>query len=394
MANVAKKRQRISVPAVQEIHQAKSEEIVPKEKETVMGEDTVLIGMDLGSYKTSVASSIGTRDTFMSAVGWPKDQVARRMLGKDVVVGNDVVRHRLALDVVRPFEKGALKYCDHSDAGVAESTIEKHKEAARLVVEHAVSLMRAPKGTPIYGVIGAPARAGKLKKRMLLEVAKSAFDAVFIVSEPFTIAYGMDWLTDTLVVDIGAGTIDLCPIFGTFPAEESQVTVPLGGDFIDEHFHETMCEEHPEIKLSVNMAREIKENYGFVHDGHERALVTLPVNGKLKQYDLTEPLKKACGMIVPPIVEGICDLVSRFDTEFQQRLLNNIVLGGGGSQLRGLDRAIEDALREYTGGKVRKVSDAVFAGADGALKLAKMMPPESWNQVGYQTTEEPAKVAA
>jgi len=359
-----------------------------------MDEGTVLIGMDLGSYKTSVASSTGTRDTFMSAVGWPKDKIARSMLGKDVVVGNDTVRHRLALDVVRPFEKGVLKYGDSGDTGMSQEMVEKHKEAARLVVEHAVSLMRAPKGTPIFGVIGAPSRASKLKKKILIEVAKTAFDGVFIVSEPFTIAYGMDWLTDTLVIDIGAGTIDLCPIFGTFPNEETQVTVPLGGDFIDERFYELMRAEHPDIKLSLNGAREIKENYGFVHDGHEKAIVTLPVHGKPKQIDVTETLRNACKIIVPPIVDAVCELVSQFDTEFQQRLLNNIVLGGGGSQLRGLDRAIEDALRQYSGGKVRKVNDAVFAGANGALKLAKMMPPESWHQIGYRTEEEPSKVAA
>ncbi len=356
-----------------------------------MAEGTILIGMDLGSYKTSVCSSNGTRDTFMSAVGWPKDQISRRMLGQDVVVGNDTVRHRLALDVVRPFEKAALKYSESSDGGMSQESIDKHKEAARLVVEYAVGLMRAPKGTPIYGVIGAPARATKLKKRMLLDIAKTAFDAVFIVSEPFTIAYGMDLLTDTLVVDIGAGTIDLCPIFGAFPAEEHQVTLPMGGDFIDEHFHKTMSADHPEMRISLNMSREIKEKYGFVHDEHGKAVVTLPVNGKPKACDVTDPLRNACNIIVNPIAEAITDLVLRFDGEFQQRLLNNIILGGGGSQLRGLDRALETALRQYCGGKVRKVSDAVFAGADGALKLAQMMPADSWS---HASNEEPAKAVA
>lgn len=356
--------------------------------------DIIYIGMDLGTYKTSVASSTGTRDTFLSAVGWPKDQIARRMLRRDVVIGNDTVEHRLALDVVRPFEKGVLKYMNHQEVGVAAETIDQHKEAARVLCQHAVAQVRPPKGTAVYGVIGAPSRASRLNKKVLIEVAKGAFDAVLIVSEPFTIAYGMNRLSDTLIIDIGAGTIDLCPIYGTFPREEDQVTVPLGGDFIDEQFYHTVRSVYPEVKLSLNMAREIKETFGCAGEMPERALVTFPIHGKPKPYDLTAPLTDACKMIVQPIVDAVRDLVSRFDTEFQQRLLNNIVLGGGGSQLKGLDHAIEDALREYTGCKVKKVTDAVFAGAMGALKLAMVMPADSWNKVKYATMEEPVKVAA
>jgi rod shape-determining protein MreB len=74
-------------------------------------------------------------------------------------------------------------------------------------------------------------------------------------------------------------------------------------------------------------------------------------------------------------------VISRFDPEFQQRMLDNIVLGGGGSQLKGLDRVIEDGLKEYGGAKVKRVYDAVFAGAVGALKLAMSMPVEYFHKL-------------
>ncbi len=352
-----------------------------------MDKEIVYIGMDLGTFKTSVASSTGARDSTFSAVGWPRDHVARTMLGREVVFGNDVVDHRLALNIVRPFEKGVLKYNTTASAGVAPESVEKHKEAARLLVEHAVRLTRPPKGCPIYGVIGAPSRATLLNKKVVLEAARAAFDAVLIVSEPFTIAYGMNRLSDTLVIDIGAGTTDLCPVYGTFPTEEEQVTVPLGGDMIDEHFHQLVRQMYPEAQLSMNMAREIKEKFGFVHDVNDKAVVTLPVDGKPTQLDVTQPLRTACRAIVPPILQGLRELIARFDPEFQARMLNNIILGGGGSQLRGLDRMIEDAFRDYGGAKVKRVGDAVYAGAVGALKLAMGMPTECWQQLRPATPQ-------
>ncbi len=349
--------------------------------------ECVFIGMDLGTFKTSVASSTGARDVLHSAVGWAKDHVARTMLGRDVVFGNELIQHRLALNVVRPFEKGVLKYNTLKDTGVKAEEVDRHKEAARLLVKYAVAQTKPPKGVPVYGVIGAPSRATLANKQVVLEAAQPAFDAVMLVPEPFTIAYGMNRLSDTLVVDIGAGTIDICPVYGTFPSEQEQITLPVGGDFVDEHFFNRMQVLYPEAQLSRNMAREIKEKYGFVHDVNEKALVTLPVRGKPTQFDVTVPLQEACKTIVMPIVQGLRDLIARFDPEFQQRMLQNIILGGGGSQLRGLDRVIEEHMTEYGGAKVRRVGDAVYAGAVGALKLAMGLPKESWGKLSCAAAE-------
>lgn len=355
-----------------------------------MDQKAIYIGMDLGTFKTSVASSAGIRDVIHTAVGWPRDQVARTMLGRDVVFGKDLIEHRLAVNVVRPFEKGLLKYNCPDEAGVSAEQVTLYKQAARLVVEHAVSLTRPPKGVPVYGVIGAPSRASIVNKKVLLEAAQHAFDGVMIVSEPFSIAYGMNRLSDTLVVDIGAGTTDICPVYGTFPREDEQVTVAKGGDVIDETFHHLLREKYPQAQVSMNMAREIKEKYGFVHDVNEQALVMLPVNGRPQQFDVTEPLKAACKTIVPLVLDGLCEVISRFDPEFQQRMLQNIVIGGGGSQLKGLDRVIEESLKDFGGAKVKRVYDAVFAGAVGALKLAMCMPADYFHKL--KLAQQPAEV--
>jgi rod shape-determining protein MreB and related proteins len=347
------------------------------------------IGMDLGTFKTSVASSAGVRDAILSGVGWPKDHVARTMLGRDIVFGKDLVEHRLALEVVRPFEKGVLKFSTTAEAGVAADSMARRRQAAKLLVEHAVSLTKPHPDRPIYGVIGAPSRATLKNKGVILEACQDAFDAAMIVSEPFAIAFGMNRLSDTLVVDIGAGTTDICPIYGTFPAEDEQITIPTGGDHVDEVFRKKLAEKFSEAQASALMLREIKEKYGFVHNVNEKAVVILPVKGRPTQFDVTEPLKAACASIVRPIVEALRDLIAKFDPEFQPRMLQNIVLGGGGSQLKGLDRMIEEGMKEYGGAKVKKVPDPVYAGAVGALKLAMGMPAEGWEKLKHK----PVKMA-
>jgi rod shape-determining protein MreB len=133
------------------------------------------------------------------------------------------------------------------------------------------------------------------------------------------------------------------------------------------------------------MVRDLKERHGFVNELSDPAIVSLPVGGKPVQMDVTEPLKAACLSLVQPIIDAVRGLVSRFDPEFQHRLRQNIILGGGGSQLKGLDRVIESSLKEFGGAKVTRVSDATFAGAVGALKLAMNMPAAGWTALKAQS---------
>ena len=351
-----------------------------------MDKAVFVIGVDLGTSKTAVVASNGRREMLPSIVGHPKDRVARSMLGKDVLFGQEVLENRLALHVVRPFEKGLLKYSNPQDSGVSPERVEEHKKAAQLLVDRAVSLVQPPPGARIRGVIGVPSRASLANQQMLLQAAESVFDSAIVVPEPFAVAYGVDRLQNTLVVDIGAGTIDICAMCGTFPLEEDQITIPIGGDAIDEEFLLRLRDLYPDAQLSINMARDIKERFGFVHGDHEKTVVWLPSGSSRLEYDVTEPLKAACQLILEPLLEGLKIVVARVDPEFRSTIMKNILLSGGGSQLRGLDRAIESALGGSADPVVSKVYDCMFAGAVGAFKLAMAMTNEQW-EIIYQQVE-------
>ena len=350
-----------------------------------MNDQTLFVGIDLGSFKTSAVCSNGNRYVIPTAVGWPKDAIGRRMLGKEVVFGDELAAHRRALNVVRPFERGVLKYVDAQTAGVPDDRIALHLKAARLVVEHVVGRLTAGDDRTVFGAIGAPSQASSENHKLIREAASSTVMASLIVHEPFAVGYGMDKLNQTLVVDIGAGTIDICPMFGAYPDASEQVTIPLGGDIIDQAIYEGIRQHHPEAACSLETATRLKEKYGSVQKGESPTVVTLHVNGVPQLFDISDILRAACGRLIEPIASGIWQVVSKLAPEYHRPLMNNIILAGGASQMPGLDHQVEAALEQYGGGVVSKVYDSVFAGAFGALKLAMDTPTEQWDRVVNQS---------
>ncbi len=155
-----------------------------------------------------------------------------------------------------------------------------------------------------------------------------------IVSEPFAVAYGMDALLHTLIIDIGAGTTDFCVMNGRYPTEEDQRTLPQAGDWVDEQLQRMIGERYPEARFSIHMVREWKEKHSFVGEPKPKVMVTAPVNGKPTQLDITNEMRAACEGLMPPVVETMLDLLSRVEPEYQERVRNNVVLSGGSGLIK------------------------------------------------------------
>ena len=341
--------------------------------------NALLMGIDLGTSRSSIVSMHGVRKTVGSYVGWPKDAVGRKHLDADVVFGQAALKNRLALDLYRPLENGVIKYTDNQDKGSGE--YQRNMEAARMLLHHLVELAEPGRNEAIYGVIGVPAAATVKNSQAIIEAAKDVLDRVMIVSEPFSVAYGLDRISDVLVIDIGAGTTDLCRMHGTVPSPEDQISLDVAGDAIDRHLYDQIQSRYPEAQLTINMCRDFKERYGFVSDAKDKIEVFLPVKGKPVMHDITAELRQACSVIVKPIIDSIHQLVSTFDPEFQERLRKNVIVSGGGSQLNGLVKAIADGMDAIGGGDVVQVDEPLYAGANGSLKLAADMPAEFWQKL-------------
>jgi len=336
------------------------------------------IGMDLGTSRTAVSASNGVRESLFSVVGYPKDHVSQKLLKKDRLFGQEAIDKRLSLRFYRPLENGVLK----GSEGEKKPADREVLEAARDLIQEAIRMAKPRKDELIYCVIGAPAQASIHNKEAIIEAARASVDSVMLCSEPFAVAYGLDMLDDVLVIDIGAGTTDLCRMHGTMPEDSDQITLRVAGDSVDRELMTLMAGACPGADFTVQMAREIKERFSFLGDPPERAIVDLPVGGKPTQFDITDEIKKACSVLVDPIVEGLRKLIATFDPEFQHRLRQRVLLAGGGSLIRGLDSAIEKAMqRDLGGGKVVRIGEPIYGGANGALKVAHDMPESYWEKL-------------
>jgi rod shape-determining protein MreB and related proteins len=337
--------------------------------------DEVLhVGIDLGTSRSAISASNGERFVVDSFVGWPLDMVAKKVLKRDVLIGHEAVANRTMLDLHRPLERGLLK--EGSDKDV---------EAVRELLRHLLRLVGVNGGkiTPanVRAVVGVPAAALRTNKQYLRNAMKGIVDSLLIVSEPFAVAYGLDALLHTMIIDIGAGTTDFCVMKGRYPTEEDQRTLTIAGDSIDTQLLKLVQERYPQANVTVFMVREWKEKYSYVSEPGEPIVVQAPIKGVPTDLDITIEMKAACESLLAPIAETMLDLLSRVEPEFQERVRNNIILSGGGGLIRGLPDALETALKAVGGGKVRYMEDPVFIGSDGGLALAADAPEGDWEKL-------------
>jgi rod shape-determining protein MreB len=209
-------------------------------------------------------------------------------------------------------------------------------------------------------------------------MAKDFFDGIMVASEPFCVAYNLGELEHTLIVDIGAGTTDICRVHGTLPEPDDQISSNKAGDYIDTELVKLISEEYTNVRVTNEMSQRWKEQSSFVGEPEEEIVVDVPVDSSILKLSITKEIGLACESIIPDIMAGISKLISTYDPDFQEELRNNIWLAGGGSLIRNLDVELEKELELIDGGKVFKDTDPVFSGANGALKLAQDMPPEFW----------------
>ncbi len=284
------------------------------------------VGFDLGSTASRVATAEGVERTSEPGFHWPPDGSTQGHLRDLVVAGLGDIR---------------------ADAGI---------------------------------VCAVPAGALRTHRQQLRESFHGLAHSVLLVPQPFAAAYGLGLFDDTLVVDIGARTTDVCRLRGHYPKPEDQRSLEWAGDWIDQRLARSL-ERRIGFPLSKEEARHCKEAGARLDSDRGIHQFLDGVNHLAPGIDVAEEVRWACESILPPILEAIADLISEQPPQPRLGQPVELLLTGGGASIPGLAQRLRPALRSLGKLRVRRPRDPFTCTARGALRIASDLAHEHWREL-------------
>lgn len=352
---------------------------------TGLKDNGTFLGIDLGTNTTVVVGSIGRAInsgldfTIPTVVGEvPKDTVLGVFdLGVKHLVGDDAVRDTDYLIIRHPLRDGVIQ--DAEAVGIFFKEIQRR-------------IQRENPENPVYAVIGIPARTTEAERSAVSKSCRGVFEKFILVPEPFLAALGYrddsklksgdyhDPVRNSLIVDIGAGTTDLCLIQGKFPTDKDTYSIPVAGDWIDEKALDHLKSVYPQFDLTVDDIRKIKEANSTVERG-AKSTVEVVIKGKRRPIEVGTALSDPIHELLTKIFEAVVELIESSPSRLSETLVKNIFLTGGGSQIRYIDKALQDLLDKqgFDAPVCRSVGKDYFRlVATGAWKFSRTATPDFW----------------
>jgi len=332
-------------------------ENIKKYLDSVIGMFSSDMGIDLGTASTLVylknegivlcepsvvAIESGTSNVL--AVG----EEAKRMLGR--TPGNIVA--------IRPMRDGVI-----ADFEITESMLRyfiKKVHNSRGLVRPRV-------------VIAVPSGITEVEKRAVKDSALHAgAREVFMLEEPVAAAIGVGLPiqepSGNMIIDIGGGTTEMAVI--SLAGVVFAKSIRVGGDEMDDALINYLKRTY-NLMIGERTAEEIKIRIGSGYPMEEE--MTMDVRGRDLVAGLpkmisvnSEEIREALSEPIAQIVEAVRITLERTPPELSADLIEKgLILAGGGSLLRGLDKLIS----EETGLPVHLADDPLTAVALGTGKV-------------------------
>ena len=220
-------------------------------------------------------------------------------------------------------------------------------------------------------LIAVPSGITEVETRAVKDSAERAGAGdIFLIEEPMASAIGVGLPvsepTGSMIVDIGGGTTEVAVISLAGIVEKKSVRV--GGDEMDEAISQHLKRVYNLI-IGARTAEDIKIRIGSAYPAEDDQEIFLEVKG----IDLVSRMPKAINVSsheiraalqepVTSIVEAVRGTLEKCPPDLASDLIDRgIMLAGGGSLLRGLDRLIS----EETGLPVFVAEDPLKAVANG-----------------------------
>lgn len=309
------------------------------------------IGIDLGTANTLVyvgGKGIVINEPSVVAINKKTGQIlaigkkAKQMVGK-------TPSHIVA---TRPLVDGVI-----SDFEVTEQMLRYFIDK---VHQDSFSILPRPRV-----LIGIPSEVTEVEKRAVIDAAISAgAREAYIIDEPMAAAIGAHLPVTTaagnMIVDIGGGTAEIAVI--SLGGVVSSRSLRIAGDEMNEDIVR-YCRDEFNLLIGERTAEDIKISIGSAYplekkltmDIRGRDLVSgLPKKIKINDEQIREALSRSIRIIVNNIKIIIEDTPPELIADIMQR---GIILAGGGSLIRGLDKLIAN----QTGISVRTMEDPLTA---------------------------------
>jgi rod shape-determining protein MreB len=347
---------------------------------------TLLVGLDWGTNTSSLMAksqgdaAVRLSEQIPTVVGFVPENVLEGIIPNNATVlfGREAQKYKLHVNTVRPLKGGVID----------------DLSAASLFAQHLRS--RLPAGVKeVRAVIGMPASSDLAARENARTAVQGVFNKVIFVPEPFLAALGFrdetrlseveykDPVLNSLYVDIGAGSTDVCLVQGHYPTVEDQLSAPFAGDAVDQIILDGILANYPDCGVTLARVRELKEKFSFVlaDDAATPAVATVMVAGKPVKLDVTRQVGAGCQALLDKAFEMTRELITRADPDSVNELLQNVIVTGGGSLIKGFGVALQTRLLEEGFENVRvsvlgeNYKDYV---ARGALKVAGQAKDRHW----------------
>lgn len=348
----------------------------------------ILVGLDLGTnsscLKAGPANSKETtrNEIIPSVVGYAKEGLIDGILPDDreTLFGREALDHALHLRLVQPLAEGVIE----------------DPQAAGDFAAHLAAQIDAPRGTELRAVIGVPATADNAAREAIRNAFKGIFSKVILIPEPFLAALGyrdesklgtpgyIDPVNNSIFIDIGAGSADLCLVQGYYPQAEDQISLSFAGDNLDEELAKTIQQKYPDCDLSLAKVRAIKEEHSFVGKLSKPIVIERVIGGKQHKLDVGEEIGATCDQLLQKIFVAVRKLIATAMADSVPELLKNIIVTGGGSQIRNFDSELQALLEAdgYIQPRVRSLgTDYKEFVAKGAIKAARAAKERQWQNL-------------